>query len=58
VLRTTNPKLIGRMYLVTSFAFFMIGGVIALIMRAELARPGMQLREDRYSPQHAGASAC
>jgi heme/copper-type cytochrome/quinol oxidase subunit 1 len=35
----------------------MIGGVMALIMRAELARPGMQLREDRYSPP-AGASAC
>jgi cytochrome c oxidase subunit I len=31
------------MYLVTSFAFFALGGVMALLMRAELARPGMQL---------------
>jgi len=42
VLQTTDHKLIGRMYLVTSFMFFMIGGVLALMMRAELARPGMQ----------------
>src|SRR5256886_15051556 len=31
------------MYLVTSFAFFLIGGFLALVMRAELARPGLQL---------------
>src|SRR4051794_8597257 len=31
------------MYLVTSFGFFLIGGLMALIMRAELARPGLQL---------------
>jgi cytochrome c oxidase subunit 1 len=42
VLRTTDHKLIGRMYLVTAMIFFAIGGVLALIMRAELARPGMQ----------------
>src|SRR2546429_398818 len=30
------------MYLVTSFAFFMVGGFMALLMRAELARPGLQ----------------
>ena len=27
MLRTTDHKLIGRMYLVTSFTFFMFGGV-------------------------------
>src|SRR5205814_4802897 len=27
----------------TAFAFFLIGGVLALLMRAELAEPGMQL---------------
>jgi cytochrome c oxidase subunit 1 len=31
------------MYLVTSFAFFLIAGLLAMLMRAELARPGMQL---------------
>src|SRR5256885_8133945 len=43
VLRTTDHKLIGRMYLVTSLIFFAIGGIMALLMRIELARPGMQL---------------
>ncbi len=41
-LRTTDAKQIGLMYLVTSFAFFLAGGFMALLMRAELARPGMQ----------------
>src|SRR3954447_3361557 len=42
LLRTTDAKQIGLMYLVTSFAFFFIGGFMALLMRAELARPGLQ----------------
>ncbi|CAN5367795.1 cytochrome c oxidase subunit I [soil metagenome] len=50
MLRTTDHKLIGRMYMVTSFTFFMFGGVLALIMRAELARPGMQfLTPEQYN---------
>jgi len=43
LLRTTDAKQIGLMYLVTSFAFFLIGGFMALLMRAELAQPGLQL---------------
>src|SRR4029077_3740000 len=42
LLRTTDAKQIGLMYLVTSFAFFTVGGFMAMLMRAELARPGMQ----------------
>jgi cytochrome c oxidase subunit 1 len=42
LLRTTDAKQIGLMYLATSFAWFMIGGALALMMRAELARPGLQ----------------
>ena len=42
-LRTTDAKQIGLMYLVTSIAFFMIGGLMALLMRAELAQPGLQM---------------
>ncbi|WP_327669843.1 MULTISPECIES: cytochrome c oxidase subunit I [unclassified Streptomyces] len=42
-LTTTDHKKIGHLYLVTSFCFFLIGGVMALLMRAELARPGMQM---------------
>lgn len=43
MLRTTDPKQLGIMYIVTSFVFFMLGGVLALVIRAELAEPGMQL---------------
>src|ERR1700758_4221779 len=39
---TTDAKMVGLMYLVTSFAFFLAGGLLALLMRAELARPGLQ----------------
>lgn len=39
---STDHKVIGNLYMVTSFAFFVIAGAMALVMRAELARPGMQ----------------
>ncbi|MEU1181996.1 cytochrome c oxidase subunit I [Streptomyces sp. NPDC005820] len=42
-LTTTDHKKIGHLYLITSFVFFLIGGVMALLMRAELARPGLQI---------------
>ncbi|MEW9529376.1 cytochrome c oxidase subunit I [Microbispora sp. NPDC049125] len=44
---STDHKIIGHMYLVASFLFFLVGGGEALVIRAELARPGMQL----VSPQ-------
>src|SRR5664280_151940 len=50
LLTTTDHKTIGLMYIVTSFAFFMLGGVLALLMRAELARPGLQfLSNEQYN---------
>jgi cytochrome c oxidase subunit 1 len=39
---TTDHKVIGNLYFITSMAFFMFGGVLALAMRAELAFPGLQ----------------
>ncbi|WP_203761043.1 cbb3-type cytochrome c oxidase subunit I, partial [Paractinoplanes deccanensis] len=49
-LRTTDAKQIGIMYGVTAFAFFLIGGLMALLMRGELARPGMQfLSPEQYN---------
>ncbi|WP_040803771.1 aa3-type cytochrome oxidase subunit I [Nocardia concava] len=39
---TTDPKMLGMMYLTTAITYFLIGGIMALLMRAELARPGMQ----------------
>ena len=50
MLKTTDPKDIAILYLVTSFAFFLIGGLMALLMRAELAQPGLQfLSVDQYN---------
>ncbi|HWL01211.1 MAG TPA: cbb3-type cytochrome c oxidase subunit I, partial [Microbacteriaceae bacterium] len=40
---TTDHKIIGHLYLVTSFLFFLIGGVMALIIRGQLALPGMDI---------------
>ena len=40
---TTNHKDIGTMYLVFSLVMFLIGGSMALVIRAELFEPGMQL---------------
>ncbi|WP_328467535.1 cytochrome c oxidase subunit I [Actinoplanes sp. NBC_00393] len=42
-LRTTDAKQIGIMYGATALAWFVIGGAMALMMRAELGRPGMQI---------------
>src|SRR5881396_1736435 len=39
-LTTTNHHEIGILYLANSFLFFLIGGVLALLMRTELAYPG------------------
>src|SRR5262245_23445546 len=41
-LTPTDHKRIGLLYIGTSFVFFLIGGLIALAMRAELAQPGIQ----------------
>jgi cytochrome c oxidase subunit 1 len=43
LIRTTDAKQIGLLYLTTSFGYFAVGDLMALIMRAELTRPGMQL---------------
>ncbi|MEV5407807.1 cytochrome c oxidase subunit I [Thermopolyspora sp. NPDC052614] len=41
-LSTTDHKVIGHLYLITSFVFFLIAGVMAMVIRAELAQPGLQ----------------
>jgi cytochrome c oxidase subunit 1 len=49
MLKTTDPKDIGILYLVTSFFFFLAGGAMALLMRGELAVPGqLFLSNEQY----------
>ena len=43
----TDHKVIGVQYLATTMSFFVIGGFLALLFRAELARPGDQY----FNPQ-------
>src|SRR3954463_11428935 len=40
---STDHKTIGNLYLISSMGFFMVGGLMALIMRAELFSPGLQV---------------
>jgi cytochrome c oxidase subunit 1 len=50
-LTTTDHKKIGHLYLVTSFLFFLVAGAMALLMRAELARPGLQIIDNEQFNQ-------
>src|SRR3984885_4912021 len=38
----TDHKVIGVQYTVTSFFFLFVGGLLAMLIRAQLAKPGMQ----------------
>ncbi len=40
---TTDHKTIGYLYLISSFIFFCLGGVMALVIRAQLWEPGQTL---------------
>jgi cytochrome c oxidase subunit 1 len=40
---STDHKTIGYLYLITSFIYFLLGGVMALVIRAQLFEPGLQL---------------
>ena len=42
MLTTTDHKKLGVMYIITSFIFFFLGGLMALLIRAELFSPGLQ----------------
>ena len=39
---STDHKVIGYLYLITSFVFFLIAGLMAMLIRAELFSPGLQ----------------
>ena len=48
---TTNHKDIGTLYLVFSLLMFFIGGAMAMVIRAELFMPGLQLVEPEFFNQ-------
>jgi len=43
----TDHKVIGMQYLCTTFVFFVLGGLMAMLFRAELARPGTQFVDNQ-----------
>jgi cytochrome c oxidase subunit 1 len=46
-LSTTDHKVIGHLYLITSFGFFLAAGLMAMIMRAQLMGPDNHLVSDQ-----------
>jgi cytochrome c oxidase subunit I len=50
-LLATNHKDIGTMYLLFSLIMFFIGGAMAMVIRAELFQPGMQLVDPMFFNQ-------
>src|SRR3989338_8346970 len=48
---TTNHKDIGTMYLWFSFAMFLLGGSMAMVIRAELFQPGLQIVQPEFFNQ-------
>jgi cytochrome c oxidase subunit I len=46
-LSSTDHKIIGHLYLITSFFFFLAGGIMAMIMRAQLMAPDNHLVSDQ-----------
>jgi DMSO reductase anchor subunit len=38
-LATVDHKIVGRRYIVTAMVFFVLAGILALLMRLQLARP-------------------
>jgi len=46
--KTTNHKDIGTLYLWFAFTMLLIGGAMAMVIRAELFQPGMQIVEPQF----------
>src|SRR3712207_5331793 len=44
---STDHKTIGYLYLISSFIFFMIAGLMALVIRAELFSPGIDIVQSK-----------
>jgi len=51
VITTTDHKVIGKLYIATSFGWFLAGGLMAMVIRSELAYPGNQVVNDELYNQ-------
>jgi cytochrome c oxidase subunit 1 len=51
VLTTTDHKVIGKLYLGTCFFWFLVAGLMAMVIRSELAFPGQQIVNDELYNQ-------
>jgi cytochrome c oxidase subunit 1 len=49
---STDHKVIGVQYLVTAFLFFLIGGLFAMIVRAELITPQLDVVDRSLSEEN------
>ena len=50
-IKTTNHKDLGTLYLMFSFSMFMVGGLMSLVIRAELWNPGLQFVDPEFFNQ-------
>ena len=50
-IKTTNHKDLGTLYLFFSFSMFFIGGLMSLVIRAELFHPGLQFVDPEFFNQ-------
>jgi cytochrome c oxidase subunit 1 len=50
-LLATNHKDIGTLYMLFAFTMFLSGGVMALMLRAELFKPGLQIMRPEFFNQ-------
>ncbi len=50
-IKTTNHKDIGTLYIWFAFSMLLIGGAMAMVIRAELFQPGLQLMEPHFFNQ-------
>ena len=50
-LTTTDHKKIGILYLINSLVFFAAGGLLAMVVRLELAQPGLQFVDEAFYNQ-------
>jgi len=55
---TTNHKDIGTLYLFFALLMFFVGGVMAMVIRAELFQPGIQFTDPQFFNSMTTTGCC